>query len=205
MIGILDYGMGNISSVVNAISFLGTRYCIVQEVGDLSKVSHLIIPGVGSYDKAMHNIQTRDLKPAIQQFARNGYPLLGICLGMQLLSDIGYEQEETSGLEIIRGEVVPIDFEGVRVPHIGWNGIRRVNDHPILYNVKVSADFYFVHSYHFKSKHQQNTVAITEYGNSICSIVVNDRGNAVGIQFHPEKSQKQGIKIIENFISMEKC
>ena len=205
MIGILDYGMGNISSVINTLEFLRSDYKIINSNIDFNQCSHLIIPGVGSFGKAMSNIENYGLKESIKKFAKSGKPVLGICLGMQLLADVGFEPEETIGLGLIPGEVLLIDFEEVRIPHIGWNGINVINDHPILKGVKLSADFYFVHSYHYIPKSEESIITTTEYGDTFVSIIQNKQKNVIGIQFHPEKSQKQGLKIIDNFINMNIC
>lgn len=202
MIGILDYGMGNLSSVTNALDYLGIKSVIIKEEAGFENISHLIIPGVGSFGKAMDNIIERNFIAHIQDFDKKGLPILGICLGMQLLSEFGTEPIECSGLGVIEGRVELLPTECTRIPHVGWNGIKVVTDHPILENVKRSADFYFVHSYRFVTTKQQNIVAETHYGVEFPTIVSNDRGNVVGIQFHPEKSQKQGLQILTNFSNL---
>jgi glutamine amidotransferase len=205
MLGILDYGMGNLSSVQNVVNYLGAEYKIIKSELDFSDCTHLIIPGVGAYEKAMNNIHASNYISEITKFANSGKPVLGICLGMQLLADRGFEPNETKGLGLVSGEVVMMDFENVRVPHVGWNGINIINNHPILNEVKTVADFYFVHSYYFKPATEISVIATTDYGENFTSIISNERRNVVGIQFHPEKSQKQGLKIMENFIKMEPC
>lgn len=205
MIGILDYGMGNLSSVQNVVNFLGAEYKLIKSKVDFSDCTHLIIPGVGAYEKAMNNILNFNYVDEISKFADSGKPVLGICLGMQLLAERGFEPKEINGLGLVNGEVILLDFKNVRVPHVGWNGIHVINNHPILNDVKISADFYFVHSYYFKPSDQGSIIATTEYGENFTSIIANKRKNVIGIQFHPEKSQKQGLKILENFIKMEPC
>ena len=149
MIGLLDYGMGNLSSVSNALEYLGIDNLIVNTPEAFSDISRLIIPGVGSYSKAMDNINTNQYLKEIKDFEASGKPILGICLGMQLLSFIGTEPCRVKGLEVINGEVTIFPQNiGIRIPHVGWNGINLVNEHPILEGVKLSADFYFVHSYY---------------------------------------------------------
>jgi glutamine amidotransferase len=200
MIGVLDYGMGNLSSVTNALDYLGIDNQIVNSKEGFSKISHLIIPGVGSYAKAMENIHAKDYFSLIQVFGNSGKPILGICLGMQLLSSFGTEPFRTAGLGLIEGEVVQLPEKlGIRIPHVGWNGIRLANSHPILEDVKLKADFYFVHSYYFSQVREGNIITFTEYGLAFPSIVCNSSQNVIGIQFHPEKSQKQGLQILENF------
>lgn len=200
MIGILDYGMGNLSSVTNALNYLGIDNHVVNSPEDFAEISRLIIPGVGSYGKAMENIKDKLFFNHIKEFGKSGKPILGICLGMQLLSFNGTEPVETEGLGMIEGKVVlfPQDI-GIRIPHVGWNGVNLLNDHPILDGVKLKADFYFVHSYYFSEVKRENTITTTDYGIHFPSIVCNDAQNVIGIQFHPEKSQKQGLQILENF------
>ncbi len=199
MIGIVDYGMGNLSSVKNILDYLSIESFLVRSVEDFNKCTHLIIPGVGSFGKAMENLHGKSFIDPIKSFAGSGKPVLGICLGMQLLADTGTEPYETSGLGLIAGTVKVLPNQKFRIPHMGWNGIKIVNNHPILEGVKTSVDFYFVHSYAFSVRNSNNVVTVTDYESDFASIVSNDMGNVVGIQFHPEKSQKQGLKIIENF------
>lgn len=200
MTGVLDYGMGNLSSVTNALDYLGIENKVINVPDEIPGVSRLIIPGVGSYAKAMENIKNREYFQRIKEFGVSGKPVLGICLGMQLLSFLGTEPSSVEGLGMIKGKVVilPQNLD-IRIPHVGWNGIKLVNDHPILNGVKLKADFYFVHSYYFNQVKEENIIATTDYGIDFPSIVCNDKRNVIGIQFHPEKSQKQGLQILENF------
>ena len=204
MIGLLDYGMGNLSSVSNALDHLGIDNIIVNTPEAFSEISRLIIPGVGSYSRAMENIISNHYLKEVKDFAASGKPILGICLGMQLLSFLGTEPSIVKGLEIIEGEVhlFPDDLN-LRIPHVGWNSIELVNEHPILEDVKLRADFYFVHSYRFSKAKKKNIIANTNYGIKFPSIICNDKKNVIGIQFHPEKSQKQGLKILENFSKLK--
>jgi glutamine amidotransferase len=205
VIGILDYGMGNLHSVKNAISYLGVKHIIISKNNEIDDCSHLIIPGVGAYSAAMSFIEERDYISDIKKFAASGRPLLGICLGMQLLSEFGHETIDCNGLGLIDGEVKHMDFNNVRIPHVGWNEIKVYKKHSILDNVKLTADFYFVHSYYFEPKSLDSIIATTNYGEEFAVIISNPKGNIIGIQFHPEKSQKQGLKILENFISLTPC
>lgn len=199
MIGVLDYGMGNLSSVTNALEYLGLENCLLHSTDDFKNISHLIIPGVGSFAKAMENLQNRGFVESIKSFNNDGLPILGICLGMQLLAEKGTEPYECDGLGLVKGTVDLFPDKSIRVPHVGWNGIKVVNNHPILEDVKLTADFYFVHSYQFHVENENSIIAKTEYGIEFPSIVKNEKQNVVGIQFHPEKSQKQGLQILTNF------
>lgn len=196
-IGILDYGMGNINSVNNALLHLGYDPEIVSDADAIKSCSHLIIPGVGSYAKAMENITTRGFDLDILEHARVGKPLLGICLGMQILSERGEEGDYAKGLGFIKGQVQRLEVAPLPVPHVGWNSLTFNFDHPLCQNVKKHVDFYFVHSYFFNVEDEKNVLAQTDYGKQFPAIVVNQ--NVIGIQFHPEKSQENGLLLIENF------
>lgn len=204
MIGILDYGMGNIKSVENAIEAVGYDSLVVTESSDFDKIEKLIIPGVGTYSKAMRNLHDRDLIDSVIEFVKSNRPVLGICLGMQILSTLGLEVEETEGLNIIPGEVVPINSNKVVVPHAGWNSLEVRVPHPIFDGIKKHVDFYFVHSFYYKCDDDEMILSSTDYGDRFVSAVFRD--NVVGLQFHPEKSQSNGLKIIENFCDWDwKC
>ncbi len=196
-IGILDYGMGNINSVHNALLHLGYDPKIVSQTDAIKSCSHLIIPGVGSYAKAMENITDRGLDLDIIEHARLGKPLLGICLGMQILSELGEEGEHAKGFGLIKGCVQLLDVASLPLPHVGWNSLTYNFDHPVCQHVKKHVDFYFVHSYFFNAADEKNVLAQTDYGKPFPAIVVNQ--NIVGVQFHPEKSQDNGLLLIENF------
>jgi glutamine amidotransferase len=150
----------------------------------------------------MDNLHEKNLVDPLVKFGNSGKYLLGICLGMQLLAETGTEPSVCNGLGLIPGVVELIKSETLRIPHMGWNGLIINNDHPILEGVKLGADFYFVHSYAFHVESDENIVAVTPYGYHVPAIVKNKTGNIIGIQFHPEKSQKQGLKLIENFSNL---
>lgn len=197
MIGILDYGMGNISSVKNSLNYLGFDTKIINETVELDyDVTHLIVPGVGSYAKAMFNLRDRKLDKLIYKFVESGKPYLGICLGMQLLSSIGYEDGITNGLDLIKGEVIPFNIS-LHVPHVGWNNLEYKQNHVILGKNVNYIDFYFVHSFYFKTYNETDILTSTSYEIEFCSTVARD--NIIGVQFHPEKSQEPGLILLENF------
>lgn len=197
--GILDYGMGNINSVQNALNYAGYENRIVKTAEEIASCSHLIIPGVGSYGKAMANLIERGLTAAILEHAEGGKPLLGICLGMQILSEAGEENGFARGLGLIKGsvQILNLEKEGLAVPHVGWNALEFHNAHPVFERIKKHVDFYFVHSYFFNAINDDNILASTCYGKKFPAIVGHK--NIVGIQFHPEKSQDNGLLMIENF------
>jgi imidazole glycerol-phosphate synthase subunit HisH len=197
VIGIVDYGMGNLRSVYNAFRSFDANVKLLTEEQHFEGVTHLVIPGVGSFARAMDNLNKRQLIKPIKDIAASGKPLLGICLGMQLLATYGYEPYKTEGLGIIEGEVVRMDFPGVRIPHVGWNSLQLTSEHALFQGVKRQADFYFVHSFYFRPNNEGNVLARSQYGEEFASVVYS--GNIVGMQFHPEKSQKHGLRILDNF------
>lgn len=205
MIGILNIDIGNLRSVYNALDTMGYDAKIVAEADSFDDLSHLIIPGVGSYFNAMKSIQTSDLKNRIHKFSKSGRPVLGICLGMQLLSSTGYEGGKTGGIDLIPGQVDKLSPpDNLSLPHVGWNTLHFCREHPVFYRVKHGVDCYFVHSYQFICQDDTHCLAITDYGIDFTSIIGKD--NVLGFQFHPEKSQANGLKLLENFCDWDgKC
>lgn len=198
MIGIIDYGMGNLCSVANALDYLGLEAEIVDNPCRLGAHDRLILPGVSSFAIAMRSLDASGWSDALRQKAADGIPLLGICLGMQLIFDIGEEHGITAGLGLIPGRVVPLNpASPCRVPHVGWNGLSYPRRHPLFEGVKEHVDFYFVHSYQCEPALEETVLARCDYGGEFVAAV--GRKNVVGVQFHPEKSQDMGLKILENF------
>ncbi len=198
MIGIIDYGMGNLGSVTNALDHLGLEAEIVDSPSRLSVYDHFILPGVGSFGIAMRSLDASGWSDALRNKVADGIPFLGICLGMQLIFDIGEEYGTTAGLGLIPGRVVPLNpSPSFRVPHVGWNGLSYPGRHPIFQGVKEHIDFYFVHSYQCVPALDENVLARCDYGGEFVAAV--GKANVVGVQFHPEKSQDMGLKILENF------
>lgn len=198
MIGILDYGMGNLRSVANAFLSIDTQPKLIDRPDHFDTLTHLVIPGVGAFRQAMENLNNLGMPDAIRAFALSGRPILGICLGMQLLSSEGFEPLSTPGLEIIEGKVVRFNGISKPIPHIGWNSIIAHQNCYLFDGIKKDADFYFVHSYYFEVRHYENILAECNYGINFAAAVI--KNNIVGLQFHPEKSQKNGLKILSNFI-----
>jgi len=198
MIGILDLNIGNIGSLSNSIYSSGYDFQIISNLKNTDHLSHLILPGVGNYGQAAKGLKKTGLIQEIKDFANSGRPLMGICLGMQLLLKDSEEGAGNNGLNLIPGKVVKIKNKpGFRVPHVGWNDVAFIKDHPVFDGIKQNRDFYFVHSYHVICDEKKDIAALTEYSDTISSII--SRENIIGFQFHPEKSQINGIRIIENF------
>lgn len=207
MIGIVDLRMGNLRSVANAVASLGLDARMVTRPSDIDEsITHLILPGVGSFGVAMAHMAEQELVGPIRRFAARGQPVLGICLGMQLLASRGTEGGENAGLDLVAGTVVRFDATRVPViPHVGWNELRLVGRHPVFERVKSGVDFYYVHSYHFACSVESELRGVFEYGGADYAGFVG-RDNVVGFQFHPEKSQANGLRLLENFCEWDgKC
>ena len=202
-IGIIIYDMGNLNSVFNAVSYLGYQPIILQSVLDNIEVDRLILPGVGAFNSGMNNLKKMDWINFIKdQVVEKKIPLLGICLGMQLLAKIGFENGESKGLNLIDGKVEMISTKNkkMKIPHIGWNSVNKKKDSILFKDIDDFVDFYFLHSYIFKSDDQNIITSTFEYGQSFVSSIELD--NIYGVQFHPEKSHKNGLKLIRNFIDL---
>ena len=196
---VLDYGSGNVASVYNLINRLGYDIKVSNKVEDIKKSSHLILPGVGAFgasiEKIKNNISIELLSDEVKVKKK---PFLGICVGMQVLAEKGLEFGSHEGLGWIEGTVEKINAKVL--PHVGWNNIEMKKNSPIFSNIKNTSDFYFVNSYAFKVKDNNFIIAETTYENTFCSAVQKE--NIFGVQFHPEKSQKVGQDIIDNFLKV---
>ena len=203
MIGIVDYNMGNLASVINAFTKVGVDAKLESDPVKLKQYDKLILPGVGAFGDAMKHLKENGMDKAVKHFAASGKPLLGICLGMQLLFDSSEEFGTTEGLGLIPGTVVAFDenkFDHpLKVPHMGWNELFVQNDTAILDGLAKDFYLYFVHSYHAVCE-DKYAIGKTHYGYEFVSAVQN--GNIYGIQPHPEKSHDNGLKIIENFAKL---
>ncbi|MBS6041728.1 MAG: imidazole glycerol phosphate synthase subunit HisH [Clostridium baratii] len=198
MIGIIDYGMGNLKSICNALESINEEYLISAYKYDLRKCSGLILPGVGSFKEGMFNLRKDGLYSVVKEVAETGKSLLGICLGMQLLFEKGYEGEETKGIGLLKGKVIKMDEEKFRVPNIGWNSLNINKDDDLVKGLKEESHMYYVHSYYADEYNEEDLVASSDYyGLNIPGIVRRD--NIIGVQFHPEKSGEEGIKFLKNF------
>jgi len=200
MIVVIDNKMGNIRSVTNALSVLGAEYIVTQQPSDLAKADGVILPGVGHFQKAMFNLNQAGFTEEIVNYSKLGKPLLGICLGMQLLFDSSEEGGSQRGLSLIEGKVLSLKkrVNNLAVPHIGWNDLK-IKKSILLGGVSDGDCAYFVHSYAVSTV-EQNVIATTDYGLDIVAAV--EKGHIYGVQFHPEKSQSSGLKILGNFIKL---
>jgi glutamine amidotransferase len=202
IITIIDYGMGNIRSLQNALNYLGYDSKVTSTPEEIKTSNILILPGVGSFGQAMKNINNYGLKDVITEVVINkGIPFLGICLGMQLLADCGEEDGINSGLGLIPGKVLKFKSNKIRLPHIGFNSLKyRNKSSNIFQNIQNNSDFYFVHSFFYECQNESNIIGTTEYGDEFVSAINKD--NIYGFQFHPEKSQSNGLLLLNNFIKV---
>ncbi len=205
MIAIVHHGMGNLHSVAKALEVVGhgRRVMVTEAPGDLSSASHIVLPGVGNFQQGMANLRRMGMVGALEEAVLGkGKPFLGICLGMQLLADVGEEYGETEGLGWIRGRVRPLRAGDLYVPHLGWNTIAVRQDCGLFRNVDSRRDFFFVHSYVFEC-HEDVAVAHAEYGERFVAAL--KKGNINATQFHPEKSRSHGLRILEIFVQEGEC
>ena len=175
---------------------------MVSHRKDFEKLSHLILPGVGSYASAIKKLHAKNLFESIKDFSETKKPILGICIGMQILNDNGTEGGSTEGLGLISGQTIPLsEAEGLYLPHVGWNELSHNRDHPLLNDIKPNVDFYFVNSYYFDAYDSQDIISYSEHGQKFPAIVA--KNNIIGVQFHPEKSQSNGLRMIDNFCTWD--
>ena len=212
---IIDYGSGNIKSVYNSLKKtlqnLNKSFDlkVSSNLSEIKKADKIILPGVGSFDQCMNRItKINDLVETLNdQIIIKGKPFLGICVGMQILSDYGYENHKTKGLSWIDGDVISLkkstsDLQGLKIPHMGWNNLSINKKNNLFDNITDEDQFYFVHSYFFDIKHKKNIICSTKYGINIPAVV--NEGNIYGFQFHPEKSGRSGLKILYNWLKLSK-
>lgn len=199
MIAIVDYGAGNLRSVVNAIIRLGYRPRITNSPSEILNARALILPGVGAAADTMENLKALGLASSIRQFIAEGRPFLGICLGLQILFTGTEEGGWYECLGIIPGRVRKLPSE-LKVPHMGWNQVKQRLSHPVFDGIPDEANFYFVHSYYVEPDDSSLVAGETDYGIPICSVLARD--NLVATQFHPEKSGEIGLRMYDNFIKL---
>ena len=203
MIGIIDYDAGNIKSVEKALHFLGEDAVVSRDPEVLLKADKVILPGVGSFGAAMDNLHRYGLVPVIHEIAEKKTPFLGICLGLQLLFESSEESPGVEGLGLLKGKIIKIPpCPGLKIPHMGWNSLHLQTDGRLFRGIPQQTDVYFVHSYYLQAEEPQIVKAVTDYSTCIHASV--EKENIFACQFHPEKSSRWGLKILENFADLGK-
>lgn len=206
MTTIIDYGIGNLRSIEKAFEAVGESVHRTDAPEEIADAERLVLPGVGAFRACIDEIRRRDLEAPIHDAIDRGVPFLGVCVGMQLLFETGYEKGEHDGLGILPGHVVHFreaDEEmpdDLSVPHMGWNAISPTREHPLMEGLGAAPYVYFVHSYHPVADEQSDVLATTDYGHRFPSVVQRD--HVYGVQFHPEKSQGTGLGLLENFAAL---
>lgn len=202
MIAILDYDAGNLKSVEKALGFLGEKSVITRDRREVALADKVILPGVGSFGTAMEQLKKYEIDKMLAEASAENKPILGICLGLQLLFDGSTESEGVEGLHLLSGDILRIpDGEGLKIPHIGWNSLRLMNQGRLFDGLSGEPYVYFVHSYYLKAKDEKIVRAVAEYGVSIHASVEKD--NIFACQFHPEKSSSVGLGILKNFAKIQ--
>lgn len=196
---IVDYGMGNLQSVYNAFNLFSAGVKVSDKPQDILKADKLVLPGVGAFGDAMKELRRRKLAEPINEFIAKGKPYLGLCLGLQLLFEKS-DEARTKGLGILKGSVKKFKrVKGCKIPHMGWNTVNLRRNNPIMIGIKTGSYFYFVHSYYCEAEDKKIEAGWTEYAKTNFTSFVS-KENIYATQFHPEKSQEQGLRIVENFV-----
>ena len=198
-VGILNYGSGNFGSVWNAFDYLGFSLAEVKRSSEVASATHLVLPGVGSFEGCMRRLREQQLVEALVERIGEGIPFLGICVGMQVLASRGEEFGTHEGLGLIGGYVRKLDSPGLRLPHIGWNSVDIPQGSRLTGALSEEPTFYFLHSYNFVVD-DQALVATSDYGEHVTAIV--EKENVFGVQFHPEKSQHDGLAVLDSFAKL---
>ncbi|WP_407283093.1 imidazole glycerol phosphate synthase subunit HisH [Methanolobus sp. WCC1] len=196
---IIDYGLGNLRSVRKGLEHAGADVIISSDPEEIKNADGVILPGVGAFRDAMKNVEV--LRSTIDEYVESGKPMLGICLGQQMMLSTSEEGGVTEGLDLVKGQVLRFPHSELKVPHMGWNSIKITQEHPIFDGIPEGSFVYFVHSYYVDTS-DRNTLISCEYGTEFAAAIVNDAGNVIGTQFHPEKSGDTGLKILKNFVAM---
>ena len=197
MIAIIDYGIGNLHSVLNAFKTIGYDACVTSDKDVILSADKVVLPGVGAFGDAIDTCRARGFEPVINKLVENNTPLLGICVGMQMLFDISYEYGVHKGLGLLTGQIKRFEDNHLKVPQIGWNTLEIVKDSPLLKGIPNNSYVYFVHSYRLSAADLNDVVAFTDYG--VRYGVMVQKNNVYGVQFHPEKSGEVGLQILKNF------
>ena len=200
MIAVIDYGAGNLHSVKNALDFIGADSVVTDASSEIANADKVILPGVGAFGDAMKSLEKSGLDKAVIETAESGKPLLGICLGLQLMFEESEETPGVKGLGIFKGKIVKIPDRGLKIPHMGWNNLTFTKKSRILKDIGENPFVYFVHSYYLSAEDESIVSAYTEYGERLDIAV--ERGNVFAVQFHPEKSGDVGMKILKNFVTL---
>ena len=198
MITIIDYGMGNLQSLINAFQFLGERVKAVGDPTEIGKAKKIVFPGVGNFKEAVKNLKKKKIESVLKNVIHRGTPFLGICLGLQLLFEESEEAPKIKGLGVFNGKIVK--FKKMKIPQIGWNQIKIQEKSKLLSGIKNRSFVYFMHSFCAEPLDKKIIAAKTDYGRDFCSAV--ESKNIFAVQFHPEKSGKIGLKILKNFIEI---
>jgi glutamine amidotransferase len=198
MIAILDYERGNLKSVSKALETIGAAYQVTRDPKVIGNADKLIVPGVGAFKDCMTNLESHGLVEPVKDFIRSGRPYLGICLGMQILMEESEEGGVYPGLGLFKGKVMRFSPDlKLKVPHMGWNSLRKEKDSRLLAGIEDESYVYFVHSYYVAPKDKKLVAAVTDYGLNFTSCIEHE--NVFAVQFHPEKSQKVGLNLLRNF------
>ncbi len=201
MIAVIDYGAGNLQSVCKALHYIGCENGVVNDRQSLFQTDGAILPGVGSFADAMYCMEQAGLKEAVVEYIQSGKPLLGICLGLQLLFEGSEESPGVKGLGLLKGNIVRIPAgKGLKIPHMGWNSLRFCKQSPLFQGIDEQAYVYFVHSYYLKARDRGIVTSQTEYGVTIDASI--GQGNLFATQFHPEKSGAVGLRMLRNFAAI---
>ncbi|MEK6303017.1 MAG: imidazole glycerol phosphate synthase subunit HisH [Acidobacteriota bacterium] len=200
MIAIINYGVGNLRSVEKAFEAVGVPAIVTGQAGAIREAERLVLPGVGAFGECARRLRESGLDKLVLEAAEGGKPILGLCVGLQLMFDEGHEFGVHKGLGLMRGRVVRFRQDGPHVPQIGWNQIEETKPHPLLGGLADGTYFYFVHSYRVEADDPSDVLALTEYGIRYPSVCA--RGPVCGVQFHPEKSQDAGLRLLANFAKL---
>lgn len=197
MIAIIDYNVGNLANLKNAFDYQGLPNRIITRPEELNGAEHIILPGVGAFGPAMDRLREAEMEAVVRERVAAGVPFLGVCVGLQLLFDESEEDGVHQGLRVLSGRIVRFTGKGLKVPQIGWNQVAWQREDPLIEGIPDHSYFYFVHSYYAAVVNPQDALGIAEYGEDFPAVV--RRGNVWGVQFHPEKSQDAGLRLLKNF------
>lgn len=208
MVTIIDYGIGNLRSIEKAFQHVDAEVLRTDDPEAIRTAERLVLPGVGAFGSCIDEVRSRALEPPIRAAIERGIPFLGVCVGMQLLFEVGEERGEHRGLGVLPGRVIRFDPEELRaesgevrkIPHMGWNTVKMRRAHPLTAEIPDDSYFYFVHSFYARPENPEDVLGATRYGIEFPSIV--QRNNVMGVQFHPEKSQTRGLRILQNFAAL---